>query len=79
MTKGVWKMAVDGMVYTVVADDVEEVKTLVRAAHTKRDIVGLHITVARVSDVENGIISVKADLDPAQTTKDLLRAALSQQ
>ncbi|ARV76797.1 hypothetical protein PHABIO_166 [Pseudomonas phage Phabio] len=77
--KNLYKIAVGGMIYTVIAYNDDDAKRTV-IEYTNQAVVDKPFTLARIgvagSDYECGVIGVEVDNYPDHTTRELLRLAL---
>lgn len=78
--KQIYKIAVDGKIYTVIAyDDDGAKKTVIE--HTEEGALGKPFTLARIgvagADHTCGVIGVEDDHNPDQTITELLRLAFA--
>lgn len=77
--KQIYKIAVDGKIYTVIAYNDDGAKETV-IKHTDQAALGKPFTLARIgvagADHTCGIIGIEDDHYPENTTRELLRLAL---
>lgn len=78
--KQIYKIAVDGKIYTVIAYNDDGAKKSV-VEYTDQAVLDKRFTLARIgvagADHTCGVIGIEDDHYPDETTKELLRLALS--